>query len=79
MAAGAIKTIGRAQGVDFVLDVALVSRVHCRLEAGDADIQVVDLSSTNGTFVNDKRIERAKAVIGDRVRVGRVEVTIAQD
>ena len=63
MAAGAIKTIGRAQGVDFVLDAALVSRVHCRLEAGDADIQVVDLSSTNGTFVNDKRIERAKAVI----------------
>jgi pSer/pThr/pTyr-binding forkhead associated (FHA) protein len=79
MAAGAIKTIGRAQGVDFVLDAALVSRVHCRLEAGDADIQVVDLSSTNGTFVNDKRIERAKAVIGDRVRVGRVELTIAQD
>jgi len=79
MAAGAIKTIGRAQGVDFVLDAALVSRVHCRLEAGDADIQVVDLSSTNGTFVNDKRIERARAVIGDRVRVGRVELTIAQD
>jgi pSer/pThr/pTyr-binding forkhead associated (FHA) protein len=73
---GAVKTIGRAPRADFIVDAALVSRLHCRLEAGEADIEVVDLSSTNGTFVNDKKITRARAVSGDRVRIGRVELTV---
>lgn len=54
---GAIKTVGRAPRADFILDVALVSRLHCRLTAGDEKLEVVDLKSTNGTFVNDKRVE----------------------
>ena len=74
--AGSVKTIGRAQGADMIVDAALVSRVHCRLEAGRDGIDVVDLSSTNGTFVNDKRIERAAVSIGDRIRIGRVELSI---
>jgi ABC transport system ATP-binding/permease protein len=73
---GAIKTVGRASRADFVLDVALVSRVHCRLTAGDDQLEVVDLKSTNGTFVNDKRIEKARLGTGDRLRVGRVELTV---
>lgn len=73
---GATKTVGRATRADFILDVALVSRLHCRLEASDEAIQVVDLGSTNGTFVNDKRIERARVSSGDRLRVGRVELTV---
>ena len=74
--AGAIKTVGRASRADFILDVALVSRVHCRLTAGDDQLEVVDLKSTNGTFVNDKRIEKARLATGDRLRVGRVEMTV---
>jgi pSer/pThr/pTyr-binding forkhead associated (FHA) protein len=73
---GAIKTVGRAARADFILDVALVSRVHCRLTAGDDQLEVVDLKSTNGTFVNDKRIEKAALATGDRLRVGRVELTV---
>ena len=73
---GAIKTVGRASRADFILDVALVSRVHCRLTAGDDQLEVVDLKSTNGTFVNDKRIEKASLATGDRLRVGRVEMTV---
>jgi pSer/pThr/pTyr-binding forkhead associated (FHA) protein len=75
---GSIKTVGRARRADFVLDAALVSRVHCRLEAGDEALEVVDLESTNGTFVNDKRVTRAKLVSGDRLRVGRVELSVDQ-
>jgi pSer/pThr/pTyr-binding forkhead associated (FHA) protein len=74
--AGAIKTVGRASRADFILDVALVSRVHCRLTAGDDQLEVVDLKSTNGTFVNDKRVEKARLATGDRLRVGRVEMTV---
>ncbi len=77
VAPGAIKTIGRATGADFIVDAALVSRVHCRLEAAHDRMCVIDLSSTNGTYVNDKRIERAELRSGDRLRVGRVELTVS--
>jgi pSer/pThr/pTyr-binding forkhead associated (FHA) protein len=73
---GAIKTVGRAPRADFIVDRALVSRLHCRITAGDENLEVVDLSSTNGTYVNDKRVKRAQLKIGDRLRVGRVELTV---
>src|SRR5436853_3590751 len=73
---GAIKTIGRAPRADFILDAALVSRLHCRLTAHETGVEVVDLESTNGTFVNDKRIDKATIGAGDRLRVGRVELRI---
>ena len=76
LGSGAIKTIGRAARADFILDRALVSRLHCRLTAGDENMEVQDLSSTNGTFVNDTRVECAKLTKGDRLRVGRVELTV---
>jgi pSer/pThr/pTyr-binding forkhead associated (FHA) protein len=74
--AGGVKTVGRAARADFVLDAALVSRLHCRLEASDNTLEVFDLESTNGTYVNDKRVERARLSIGDRLRVGRVELRV---
>ena len=73
---GAVKTVGRAPRADFIVDAALVSRVHCRLEADAEKLEVIDLSSTNGTFVNDERVERANMKSGDRLRVGRVELTV---
>ena len=73
---GSIKTVGRAPRADFILDVALVSRLHCRLTAGDDALEVLDLKSTNGTFVNDKRVEKASLAKGDRLRIGRVELTV---
>ena len=73
---GGINTVGRAPRADFIVDVALVSRLHCRLEAGDNNLDVIDLSSTNGTYVNDKRVTHAQLKSGDRLRVGRVELTV---
>src|SRR5262245_3537029 len=75
---GSIKTIGRAARADLILDKALVSRLHCRLEVGIDTVEVVDLESTNGTFVNDSRVERAVMKTGDRLRVGRMELTIGR-
>jgi len=74
--AGPVKTVGRAPRAAFILDVALVSRLHCRITAGDDTLEVVDLSSTNGTYVNDKRIRKATVAAGDRLRVGRVEMKV---
>jgi pSer/pThr/pTyr-binding forkhead associated (FHA) protein len=73
---GAVKTIGRAPRADFILDAPLVSRLHCRITASAENLAVEDLKSTNGTFVNDKKISRAKLASGDRLRVGRVELTV---
>ena len=72
---GGVRTIGRSTGADFIVDAALVSRVHCRLSAlPSGELEVHDLDSTNGTYVNDARVETARLSPGDRLRVGRVEL-----
>ena len=76
---GSIKTVGRATGADFIVDATMVSRVHCRLTAGAAEIELEDLDSTNGTFVNGRRVEKRMLVkAGDRIGVGRVELQIEE-
>ena len=72
---GGVRTIGRSTGADFIVDVALVSRVHCRLSAlPNGELEVHDLDSTNGTYVNGARVETARLSSGDRLRVGRAEL-----
>ena len=74
--AGAVKTVGRAPRADFIVDAALVSRLHCRISASDRNLEVVDLRSTNGTYVNGRRVDKATVADGDTLRVGRVELTV---
>ena len=69
---GSTKTIGRATRADFVVDAGLVSRVHCRLSAGSSELEVVDLDSTNGTYVNGQRVSRTLLKDGDQLGIGRV-------
>jgi len=77
MAIGAVKTIGRSTGAEFMLDAPLVSRLHCQLSATPEALEVKDLDSTNGTFVNDTRVRSAKLRTGDRLKVGRVELRVS--
>jgi pSer/pThr/pTyr-binding forkhead associated (FHA) protein len=77
---GATRVIGRAPGADFIMDAALVSRLHCRVFAdGDRQIDVVDLDSTNGTFVNGERVTKGAVVDGGTLQVGRVELTVSKE
>jgi pSer/pThr/pTyr-binding forkhead associated (FHA) protein len=74
---GAIKTLGRATRADFILDAALVSRLHCRFTVGESgELEIEDLKSTNGTFVNEKRVRKAPLSAGDLVRIGRVRLAV---
>jgi pSer/pThr/pTyr-binding forkhead associated (FHA) protein len=74
---GAARTIGRAGAADFCVDVPLVSRLHCRVEVGeDGSVEVVDLDSTNGTWIDGDRITRAAFRPGSVLRVGRVEFSL---
>jgi pSer/pThr/pTyr-binding forkhead associated (FHA) protein len=75
---GSIKTIGRAPRADFIVDATLVSRLHCRLTAGATELEMVDLESTNGTFVNGERADRASLKDGDRLGVGRVDLIVSR-
>jgi len=50
-------TIGRAASCGLVLDGTDISRTHCQIELRGAIATLVDLNSTNGTFVNGKRVQ----------------------
>ena len=66
-------TIGRATGCAVALATdTFVSQVHARVFHRGDDYWVEDLGSTNGTFVNGRKIDGAVPVRrGDRVQVGR--------
>jgi pSer/pThr/pTyr-binding forkhead associated (FHA) protein len=76
---GNIKTVGRSAGAEFMLDAPLVSRLHCRLTAGTTALEVLDLESTNGTFVNGERVTQASLKAGDKLGVGRVELVVSRE
>jgi S-DNA-T family DNA segregation ATPase FtsK/SpoIIIE len=73
---GAVKTIGRTSKADFILEAALVSRIHCRVTASNEALTVEDLDSTNGIQVNGKRVKRATLKAGDILSVGRVDLEV---
>ena len=74
---GTLKTMGRAPRADFVVDAALVSRVHCRFTLNDTnELELEDLGSTNGTFVNGKKVARATLSDGDKLTIGRVQFVV---
>ena len=75
---GAVKTIGRSPGAEFIVEVALVSRLHCQLTATAETLHVKDLGSTNGTFVNGKRVTTAELRDGDTLSVGRLELIVSR-
>jgi pSer/pThr/pTyr-binding forkhead associated (FHA) protein len=77
---GNARTLGRASGADFIVDAALVSRVHCRITAlSSGELEVKDLESTNGTYVNGKRVDQATLAPGDKLQVGRVELVALRE
>jgi pSer/pThr/pTyr-binding forkhead associated (FHA) protein len=74
---GTVKTMGRAKRSDFIVENFLLSRAHCRFTLSSSnELLVEDLDSTNGTFVNGKKVQRLKLASGDRVKVGRVEFEV---
>ena len=74
---GTLKTMGRAPRADFVVDAALVSRVHCRFTLSEAnELELEDLGSTNGTFVNGHKVLKTMLSNGDKLTIGRVEFVV---
>ena len=76
---GGAVSIGREVGNVIKLDDDEVSRRHAEIRrVGEAFI-VGDLKSSNGTFLNDERVERAELSPGDRIRIGRSVLLFSPD
>jgi pSer/pThr/pTyr-binding forkhead associated (FHA) protein len=64
-------TVGRAAGCQVALEDNYVSQLHARVFTRDGTVWVEDLGSTNGTYVNDRRVSSPLAVRrGDQLKVG---------
>jgi len=65
-----VAEMGRGPENDIVLDSDIVSRKHCRVEFRGTHWYMVDLRSTNGTYVNDELVEDYQLRPGDHIKVG---------
>lgn len=65
-----ITVIGRRHDCDLCVPLTLVSRRHCKLSKNNQIINIRDLDSRNGTFLNGKRIKEADISAGDYIGVG---------
>jgi Flp pilus assembly CpaF family ATPase len=64
-------TIGRVQGNDIVLPKGNVSKRHCKIVSHGGKFSVEDLKSTNGTYINGRKILESTQVGGsDKIYVG---------
>jgi len=70
-------TLGRVQGNDIVLAKRNVSKQHARLTLEDEQAVVVDLNSTNGTWVNGRKITAAQPLKqGDKIYIADFIITL---
>ena len=64
-------TIGRAAGCQITLDDTYASQIHARVFNRDGQLYVEDLGSTNGTYLNRRKVGSAMVVNhGDQIQVG---------
>lgn len=68
--------IGRTVDNDIVIDNLAVSRLHAVLERDKGEFYIRDCDSSNGTFLNGKRIGRARLNHGDEIAIGKHKLVI---
>src|SRR4029077_2679422 len=73
-------TIGRVQGNDIILPKGNVSKRHSRIVLKDGKFIIVDLKSTNGTYVNGRKITSPIVIKStDKVYIGDFVLTIDEE
>lgn len=67
-------TIGRDKSAGIVLDDTECSRIHAAIRYWDDIFVIRDMNSSNGTFVNGKKIDIARISPGDVIKIGNTEI-----
>ncbi len=67
-----VTVIGRDEHARLRIPVPQVSRKHCEVVVKDPKVQVRDVGSSNGTFVNGRKVREADLAPGDLITVGPV-------
>jgi adenylate cyclase len=75
---GASLTVGRALTSDVALLDPTVSRRHASLVVDESGIDLSDLGSSNGTFVNGERVEHARLGAGDVLTFGKLSFNVSE-
>jgi len=71
-------TVGRAAGCQVTIDDTYASQIHARLFRRDDQFYVEDLGSTNGTYLNRKKVHGPQPMRrGDRLQVGNTVMELA--
>ena len=66
-------TIGRAPGSNVVIDDTYASQLHARVFQSEGSFYIEDLGSTNGTYVNGRKISYPIELRqGDRIKIGKM-------
>lgn len=71
-----VTVLGRGAEADVVVDDAGVSRRHAEIHTEGGRVRVVDLGSTNGTFVDGERIGTGELADGSRITIGRTRIVV---
>jgi len=74
-----VTVIGRSESCDLRVPIMSASRRHCELTISDGQVKLKDLGSSNGTYVNNKRVEEVELKAGDRLLIGPVVFTVQID
>ena len=70
--------LGRSHQCEFPIDDSTVSGVHCEIVVAAEQVLVRDLGSTNGTFVEGKRIMESVIGLGQMLKIGDVEAMLEE-
>ena len=71
--------IGRGENCDLQIPLEAVSRRHCEVSLSGDEVKVKDLASSNGTYVNNKRVNECALAAGDRLVIGPIVFTLQVD
>jgi hypothetical protein len=74
-----VVVLGRDPGCDLVLNDLKCSRRHAILEDRPEGLVVRDSGSSNGVYLNGKRVEQAPLRVGDRLRLGDVQLRVLEE
>lgn len=72
-------TLGRRPYNDIVIDNLAVSGEHAVIHMAGHEVEIEDMGSTNGTYVNAKAVKRQELRNGDTVEVGKYKIRFLQE